>query len=823
MERTTTSNLESYSLLERFGRDLRFGLRSMARRPAVSIAVVLTLAVGISASATIFSFIDHLLLHDLPYPRSEELVAIWESQEGTAGEPQPVSESNFEDWESQSGVFTALGAFSPWLPTLRGTGEPERIVGMSVSAGYFEALAGRALIGRIITHEDDRGGHEQVVVLSHALWRRRFGADPSIVGRSVTLGETSYTILGVLQPWFRHPRPDYFDKVDVWRPLALAPDPAERGGRYLKVVGRVAPNVSLKQASVGMENLARSLAEKYPVSNRGWGVIVRPLREEFVGKMRPGLTALAGAAVLLFLIACINVANLLLSKMPTRSHEIGLRIALGADRRKLLSQLLAECWVLGLAGGALGLLLAAWEIKLLRTSLPPLAPGLLDVRVDGPVLGFALLLSFLAVALFGMLPSLQTLSPSVSGAIRDQAANASASRRSSSLMFALVAAEVALTLALLVAGGMLLQSFRALWRVDPGFRSERMLMLELSLRKSKYANPASLTAFLGELEARVKALPGVASATLISNAPFTTWNTANYFRPEGWSAPAPTPPPDAEYRVVSADFCQGMGLKLLQGRPFSRVDREGAPGVVIVNRALAERYWPGGRAVGERLTLDDPTQGHWLLVVGVVANVLGSGLGKEPKPTIYRPYAQAPQSFMSLMVRATQGEPEALAPSLRKTIAQADPDIAVANVQSVAGAIRDSLANERGRALVLALLALTATLLMAAGLYGVLSTAVSQRTREFGIRMAIGASEWKILGLALWRAGRVVILGIGIGIFLAFVATRLVRSLLYQVSPADPKILIICIFVELGVALVATLVPARRAAHIDPISALRRE
>jgi putative ABC transport system permease protein len=811
------------SLLKELGRTLGFAVRIVARRPVVTFAIVLTLGVGISASATIFGFIDHLLLRSLPYPNPGELVAVWETKYAEPGDPQPTSESNFEDWESQSGVFESLGAFSPWMPTLRGVGEPERLVGMSVSAGYFRALGGRAFLGRIIGREDDRPGHEQVVVLSYGLWQRRFGANPEVVGRKVILSEDTYLVLGVLPPWFRHPRPDYYDRVDLWRPLALAPIPTERGGRYLKVVGRLTPGVSIERARAVLEGLAHSLEEQYPGFNGGWGILVRSLKEEFVGKLGPGLAILAGAAAFVLLIACINVANLLLSRIPTRTQEIGVRVALGADRRRLLSQLLTECLVLGLAGGGVGVLLASWEMDLLRATLPPLAPGISEVGVDGPVLGFAFLLSLIAVALFGVLPSLQTLSSSASGAIREGSGSVSAGRHSSSMMFALVTAEMAVTLALLVSGGMLLQSMFALWKIDPGFDTERMLMLELSLRKSKYEAPGSLAVHMDELEARVEALPGVVAAALISNAPFGSWNTSNYFTPEGWSAPLDTPPPDAEYRVVSADFFQDLGVRLLRGRPFSRVDREGAPGVVIVNRVLADKYWPGGQAVGKRLTLDDPAEGHWLAIIGIADNVLGSGLMKDAKPMIYRPAAQVPQSFMALMVRA-RGEPESLVPSLRKIINQMDSDTAVANVRPVEQAIRDSLANERSRTLILTLLALAATLLTAVGLYGVLSTALSQRTQEFGIRMAIGASEWQILGLALRRGSQVIFVGIGIGLFLAFVASRLMRSFLFEVSPpADPKVLIFSVLLEIAVALVATLIPAFRVARIDPALALRQD
>jgi putative ABC transport system permease protein len=803
------------------GRDLRHGARTLWRRPLLTFAVVVTLAVGISASATIFGFIDHLLLRDLPYPRPGELVSVWESQETAPDEPQPVSESDFVDWMSQSGVFTALGAFSPFLPTLRGVQEPERLVGMSVSAGYFKALGGRALIGRTFGPEDDRPGRERQVILSDGLWHRRFGGDPGIVGRSVTLSEKTYTVIGVLPSWFRHPRPDYHDKVDVWRPLALAADPAERGSRYLEVVGRLAPGVSPERARTALAGLARSLAERYPTSNAGWGVLLRPLQEDFVGKLRPGLIALAAAAAFVFFIACINVTNLLLSRIPSRTQEIGVRIALGADRRRLLSQLLGECLVLGLAGGALGLVLAAWEMGLLRTTLPPLAPGISEVGVDGPVLGFVFVLSLLAVALFGVLPSLRTLSSSLGSTIREGAASVSAGRRSSALMSVLVASEVAVTLALLVAGAMLLESFRALWQIDPGFHPERMIVLELSPRQSKFSTPESLAAYLGELESRIAAVPGVESAALVSNAPFSPWNTSNYFTPENWSPRRDSQPPDAEYRVVSAGFFQGLGIRILQGRPFTPADRQGAAGVVVVNQALARRYWPGEDAVGKRLTLDDPAQGHWLTVVGVAANVLGSGLAKDPRPTIYRPYTQAPQTFMAAMVRARR-DPLALAPSLRRAISQVDAETAVANVQPLEMTIRNSMANERGRALILILFSLAATLLTAVGLYGVLSTAVSQRTQEFGIRMAIGAPASKILELAFWRGGQVVLLGIGIGLFLSFGVARLVRSLLFRVSPEDPKIFALAVGLEIAVALVATFIPARRAARIDPSLALRR-
>ncbi|MFY9824041.1 MAG: ABC transporter permease [Thermoanaerobaculia bacterium] len=807
-------------MLEEPGRHLRYALRAMSRRPLLAFAVVVTLAVGISASATIFGFIDHILLRDLPYPRPGELVSAWESEDAAPGEPQPVSESDFADWASQNGLFRALGAFSPWMPTLRGVADPERLVGMSVSAGYFEALGERALVGRTIGPDDDRPGHEQQVVISYGLWRRRFGGDPGVVGKTLTLGEKIYTVLGVMPSWFRHPRPDYHDQVDVWRPLALAPDPAERGSRYLEVVGRLAPKVSLERARGALGGLARSLAKTYPVSNAGWGVLVRPLKDDFVGKLRPGLTALAAAAAFVFLIACINVSNLLLARIPTRTEEMGVRVALGADRRHLLVQLLSECLVLGLAGGALGLLLAGWEMRLLRATLPPLAPGVAEVGVDGPVLGFALLLSLSAVALFGILPSLHTLSSSLGKTLREGAAAVSAGRRSSVVMFFLVAAEVAVTLALLVAGAMLLQSFRALWGVDPGFRPERMLVLELGPRQSKFPTPESLAAYLGTLESRVEALAGTDSAALISNAPFSPWNTSNYFTPEGWSARRDSQRPDAEYRAVSADFFRVLGVRILQGRPFNPADRRGAQEVAVVNHALAERYWPGGDAVGKRLTLEDPAHGHWLTVVGVAADILGSGLAKDARPTVYRPYAQAPQSFMAIMVRA-KGRPEALVPSLRRTIAQVDAETAVSNVKTLEGAIHDSLANERGRALVLTLFSVAATLLTAVGLYGVLSTAVSQRTQEFGIRMAIGAPSRKILELALWRGGKVILLGIGLGLLLAFAATRMIRGLLFQVSPADPAIFALAILLELVVGLIATLIPARRAARIDPTMALR--
>jgi predicted permease len=367
---------------------------------------------------------------------------------------------------------------------------------------------------------------------------------------------------------------------------------------------------------------------------------------------------------------------------------------------------------------------------------------------------------------------------------------------------------------------MLLQSFRALWQVDPGFRPERMLAIELAPRQSKFPTPESLAAYLGALETQVEALPGVESAALISNAPFSPWNTSNYFSLEGWGARPDSQRPDAEYRVVSADFFRVLGVRIFAGRPFDSADRLGNREVVVVNKTFANRYWPDGDAVGKRLTFQDPAKGHWLTVIGVSADVLGSGLAKEAQPTVYRPYAQAPQTFMTIMVRA-KGRPEALVPSLRRTVAQVDAETAVSNVQTLEGAIRDSLANERGRALVLILFSLAAILLTAVGVYGVLSTAVSQRTREFGIRMAIGAPAREILGLALWRGGKVILLGILLGLLLALAATRLIRGLLFQVNPADPAIFALAILLELAVSLIATLIPARRAARTDPATALR--
>lgn len=797
--------------------DFRYSLRSFQRRPLLIFSIVLTLAIGIGCNAAIFAFVDRLLLKPLPYPQPEQLLVLWELDRKNPEEPSPTSMSNAVDWMERQSSFDSVGVFTPWMPSLIGEGEPERLVGVSASSGYFAALKARPLLGRTIGAEEDRPGGDNVVVLSHGLWRRRFGGDPGIVGRSIRLGSQTYTVAGVLPASFRHPGPEYYDKVDVWSPLDLDPQPDDRGSRYLYTIARLKPTVGLEAARTDMKRLGAELEREHPDSNAGWEIAMEPLRDTFLGDLKGGLLLLALAAALLLLVACVNVTNLLLARTLERGQDLQIRAALGADRTRLARQPLAESLLLTLLAGGLALLLASWGIDLFRLLIPDPLPTGQPVDLSLRSLGFTLGIALIATLICGALPALRAAS--YKKAVRMGGNVLPEGRRGAFLNASMGVAEIALTLPLLIGGALLFKSFHNMTGVDLGFRPENLSMFEVSPGRTRYETNESYVNFFHRMTARVASVPGVESVALVNNAPFTIWNTSNYFTPEGW-VPAGTEKPDAEYRTVSRSYFETMGIRLREGRLFDRTDRADSPGVVIVNRALAEHYWPGGSPVGRRLTLEDPASGKWLTVIGVVDDVRGSGVRTDPKPMIYRLFEQAPQRFMTVVLR-TRGEIDGLPGTVRQAVWEIDKDLPVASFQSMEKNLSEALAGERSRTSLLGLFALTAMALTGFGVYTLLTHAVNKRLREFGVRLAVGASRRDILAVAMSRGLKVTLAGIVLGLFLAVSLAVGLRATLFEVRPFDPGVFLTGILLQTVVALLAIYLPSRRAAQVDPASVLR--
>jgi putative ABC transport system permease protein len=805
--------------MESFISDIRFGLRSLKSAPATTAIALLALALGIGANTAIFSVVNGVLLTPLPYPHAERLVLL-NSSKPQAGFPRfSASPPDFDDWRRQSRSFTGLAATASASANLTGRGEPEVLDVGRVSADFFPVLSVRPLLGRAFRPEEDSPGHRHVALLSHALWQRLFGGDAKALGQPLTLDGESYTVIGVAPAGFDFPR-----KRDLWIPLALEPAKEPRGGHYLGVVGRLRPGVSLGQAQAEMSGIAARLEQQYKDSNEGWGIVVLPLQQVLVEKVRPALVVLLWVVAAVLLIACLNVANLLLARLATREREISIRTALGAGRLRLIRQQLTESVLLALLGSVLGLLLASWGTRALVALYPSALPRPEAIGLDGRVLAYTLGLALASGLLFGLFPALHDPGAHLNDALKEGGRAMAGGGRGRLARQVLALTEVALALVLLVMAGILLRSFSRLSAVDPGFRPAGLLTLDLSPAEHKYPEPAQVANLYRELLARVKALPGVGQAATVFPLPLSGRNYFLAFSVFGRPERPGAVPLSAIVRRVSPGLFETLGIRLVRGRVFDEHDSVTAPGVAVINQTLAALVFKGQDPLGQRLTFGDSADGkaRWLTIVGVVEDVKQNALSDEPRNEIYEPQLQDPEPAAALVVRAS-GDPRALVAPIRRVVLGLDPDLPVYRIRIYDELVADSLAANRLSTSLLGLFAALALVLAAVGVYGVISYSVVQRTHEMGIRMALGAHRWDVLRLVVGQGMGLVAIGLGAGLLGAWFATRALASQLYGVSPRDPVTFTFVPLLLATVALFANYLPARRATQVDPLVALRQE
>ncbi|HYY56574.1 MAG TPA: ABC transporter permease [Pyrinomonadaceae bacterium] len=805
--------------------DLRYGLRTLSKTPGFTLAAVLALALGIGANSAIFSVANAVLLKPLPYSEPERLVMIWGDLFKPGLDEIGASAPEFNDYREQGHVFESLACYTEGGFNLSGEGEPERISGAYVSADLFPLLGVGPTLGRTFAVEEDQPGRDQVVVLSHSLWQRRFAADRSIVGKTVGINGKSMTVVGVMPSAFQFPDRE----VEIWKPLALdAEDRSEqsRGSHYLNVIARLKPGVSVEQAQAEIKGIAERIRQQHPDQyDNGFGAKIVSRHEQVVGPIRPVLLILLGTVGFVLLIACANVANLLFARAATREREMAIRTALGAGRWRIVRQLLTESLLLSLAGGAGGLLLALWGVDLLVALAPVDIPRLSEVRLDGRVLGFTLLVSLLTGGLFGLAPALRLSKPDLQESLKDGARGAGEGFRRQRMRNLLVVSEVALSLVLLIGAGLMIRSFLQVQKISPGFNPDRVLTMRLSLPQSKYAEAKQQRAFFEQLTARVSALPGVESVGAVNFLPMSKSGNMWSFAIEGRGNAVG---PNLHFRMISPDYFRTLSIPLDRGRQFTEQDREGAPPVAVINETMARTFFPGEDPLGKRIKLASMTSPFpWLAVVGVVGDVKHYGLDEETKPELYVSYLQPllPNfnvSSLFLAVRTT-AEPAGLAAAVRREVAVLDKDQPVADIKTMEERLSESVAPRRFNMLLLAIFAALALILAAVGIYGVMSYSVTQRTHEIGVRMALGAQGSDVLRLVVGQGMILALAGVALGLLGAFALTRVMKTLLFNVSASDPLTFAGVAFVLSAVALLACLIPARRATRVDPMEALRYE
>ncbi|HZF09200.1 MAG TPA: ABC transporter permease [Thermoanaerobaculia bacterium] len=802
--------------------DVRFGMRSLRRSPLTAGAALLALALGIGANCAIFSVVNGVLLEPLPYPDPDRIVLVRESNPGMGFPTFSVASQNFLDWRQQNRSFTALAAMDSASVSLTGRGEPQKLRAATVSAEFWQVFGVARLpggVGRVFTAAEDTPANHRVVVLADGFWRRRFGADPAIVGRSLTLDGESYTVVGVAPPRFQFP-----SRRDLWLPLAVDPAKADRANHNYLVAGRLRPGASLASATTEMVGLAGRLARLFPATNEGWTVRLIGLKEQIVQPIRPALLVLVAAVAAVLLIACLNVANLLLVRMAARERELAVRTALGASRGRLVRQVLTESVLLALGGSLLGLLLAIWGVHALVALGGSKIPRADSIAVDWKALAFTLGVAVGTGLFCGLVPALQSSGRHLHDSLKEGGRAVAGGARGRLARQALVLSEVAVALVLLVAAGLLIKSFSRLQSLDPGFRSQGVLTLALSPAELRYREPKQQLAFYRELLARVGRLPGVDQAGTAYPLPLGNDVMILNFAVGDRPYPRPQDAPAANVRWVSPGFFRALGVPLLKGRVFDDHDTDTTTPVAVLNRTLANKLWPGGEALHQRLTLDDPHQPpvRWMTVVGVVGDVRHESLDEDPGDEIYTAQLQSPMLNGTLVVH-TAGDPQKLATPIRRIVQDLDRDLPVEQAQTMDEVVAASLASNRFNTVLLGLFAGLALVLAAVGVYGVVSYTVDQRTHEIGIRMALGAHRDDVLGLVLRQGMILVLIGLGLGLAGAFAATRQLASLVYGVSTNDPWTFAIVALVLAAVAFAANFLPARRATRIDPLIALRQE
>ncbi|HEX7318321.1 MAG TPA: ABC transporter permease [Pyrinomonadaceae bacterium] len=826
--RDTAYTVRGGGLMETFLQDVRYGVRVLAKNKGFTAVAVLTLALGIGANTAIFSVVNDLLLRPLPYNDAERVVLLWEVTP-SGRHMNNTSRANFRAWREQGASFDGMAAFTDQRLNLTGIGEPEEVAVQLATPELFKVLGVEPLMGRTLVEEDGRPG-AYGVVLSYGFWKRRFGGDPGLVGKPITLNGEPSVVVGIMPPsfhWHIKQRSGTGKPAEVWGILSMPPpgDPASatERGRFLSVVGRLKRGVTFEQAEAELKTIHTRLAADSSF-NKNYTAEVIPVREQFVGNIRPALWVLLGAVGLVLLIACANVANLLLSRVAAREKEIALRTALGARRMRVIRQLLTESLLLSLLGSALGLLVAWWGISGLVAISPRDLVSLQNVGINTTVLAWTLGVTLLTSILFGIVPAFEATRLNLNDALKEGGKGADAQgSRSRRLRGALVVGEVALALMLLVGAGLLVKSFAQLRKIDTGFQTENILTMVLRLPASKYKDDPQFVAFFRQALERVRATPGVSSAGIVNFLPlYGGLGSATSFYIEGKPEPPRGTGPSTNVRVADSGYFKTMGIPLKQGRNFTDVEDAEVRNVVMVSESFAKRFLPGEEALGKRIKVFMAEKPEWTEIVGIVGDVRYDNLTAEAEPFVYYPHPGLTYEFMTLVV-GTSGDPAEMAPAIRREIAAIDPDQPVSDVRTMTQVMADTVARARFNTLLLGIFAGLATLLAAVGIFGVMSYSVQLRTREIGLRMALGAQPGRVLMLVLKQGLMLTLIGIGVGLAGALALSRVMSGLLYGVGTTDPTTFAAIVVVLAVVSLVACYIPARRATRVDPLIALKYE
>jgi predicted permease len=807
----------SFQRTEILWQDLRYAARTLRKSPGFSIVAILTLALGIGANTAIFSVVNALLLRPLPYTDAGRLMRLWPT--GPKGDRLPYSITsypNFMDWK-ESHSFDQVEGYTPRSFNLTGGDQPQRVYGLRSSAGLLPLLGVTPIHGRAFLAEEIQPGKDHVLLLSEGLWQSRFARDPAVLGKIVKLNDENYTVIGILPGTFRFPPDNPCNLV-----LPLPPDP-NRGHGFINVTGRLKADVTVAKAQVEMDTIARRLEMQYPKFDKDTGVRVLPLQESFVGSFRAALLIFLSAVGFVLLIACANVANLYLARTAGRQKEFVVRAAMGAGRFRLIRQLLTESALLGLAGGTAGLLFAYWGVKLMvvlvRTAFSTAAMD--SVSLDGPVLGFTLALSLLVGMVAGLAPALGISRLDLNDTLKEGSRGVTGSQRRNRIRSTLVVAEIALALVLLIGAGLTLKSFMILERMDAGVHPENVLVMNISMGGRKYAKTQARAPFMETVLHRIEQLPGVRAAAVVTDVPLSSDSDAMGISIEGRPDPGPKLKPIVNYNIIGPGYLRTLGIPLLKGRDFSGRDTEAAPTVALINNAMARKFWPNENPIGARISTDGK---NWASIEGVVGDVRQLGLKSEPQPEVYLSYLQDPFAwpYLSLLVQ-TSLDPMKQVSSIQAVIWSVDKDLPIASVSSMEQIRSGSIAQPRITALLLAIFASLALVLAAVGIYGVMAYSVTQRTHEMGLRMALGARITDVLKLVVGHGMILAGCGVVLGLAGAFALTRVLTKFLWGVRPTDPATFIAVSLLLASVAVLASYLPARRAAKVDPMVALRYE
>ena len=808
--------------MESLIQDVRYGLRSLAKKPGFTIVAALTMALGIGANTALFSVVNSVLLKSLPFKDPDRVILVLETNAKLPGPGTSASSLNYRDWKEQSHSFEVLSARQQSTANLTTPEQPEKIQGEKATWEYFKTLGIAPIAGRTFSEEEDRPGGAPVILLSKGLWQRRFGGDPKIVGQTVPINGLSATVIGIMPN-------DYRPNLEFWMPLAISYENADRGLHNIQVVGRLAPNVSLESAQAEMKGIAARLANQYPDFNTGWDVVLFPYQNLVTFNIRWALLTLLAAVCCVLLIACINVANLLLARAISREKEIAVRLAIGATRGRLVRQVLTESVIVSLMGGVVGVLIALWSTQLLVSLNPQGIPRSAEIGIDGHVLLFALAVSIGSGILFGLVPASQSTRRNVNEALKETG-KSSTGQHAQRLRGGLVIVQIAFAFMLVVCAGLLLKSFSQLQQVHTGFNQQQVLTMQVNLTPAQYPRATDILAFYREASRRVGAIPGVASASGISQVPLTG-GPQFIFSVEGRPLPTPAEAPIASYRIVMPNYFETMNIPLIKGRTFSEADHENASPVVIVNQKMAEHMWPGEDAVGKRMTVGVSLPGEqpdWVTVVGVVGDVKDVSLAGETGMQMYQPITQTPfltqglGRTMNFVIR-TRIEPQGVIASSRSVIASINPALPISNQKMMETIIDESVAASRFNMSLFGLFAAIAMSLTIVGVFGVMNYAVTQRTKEIGIRMTLGARPQQVLRLVLKEGLVLCSVGLILGFGGSVLVTRWLSTLLFGVSALDPIVLAAVALLISIVALLTCYIPARRATRLDPIAVLRPE